>query len=244
MRWDHVQSIKEVLKHIALKTHLHALVVADRKRRGLEVAYLNGKDTSDRFSSIYSSGAWINSPDQTSSSGAGSEAAATAGLVRELPKLLERLGCHTLLDVGCGDWNWMQDMALPSRYIGVDVVPSVIQSNRRFDRDGVSFQVLDAIKDDLPATDVAMCREMLFHLSFADGAAVLENVRRSARWLIATTDPDIWFNSDIRSGDFRRINLQRRPYRLPEPTFVLADGAVHPRRVLGAWPTEDLPARR
>ena len=85
MRWDHVQSIKEVLKHIALKTHLHALVVADRKRRGLEVAYLNGKDTSDRFSSsIYSSGAWINSPDQTSSSGAGSEAAATAGLVREL----------------------------------------------------------------------------------------------------------------------------------------------------------------
>lgn len=241
MRWDHKQSIKELLKHIAYRTRLQGLVAADRKRRGFQVAHLEGEEPSDRFRSIYESGAWVMSSSQHSSSGTGSEAASTASLVTELPEMLDTLGCQTMVDVGCGDWNWMREMRLPPHYVGVDIVEDVIDTNRKFEREGVRFHVANAIEDPLPDADVALCREMLFHLSFQDGLAVLANIRKSARWLIATTDPDIWFNSDIRTGDFRRLNLQRRPYYLPPPAFTIGDGAISSHRALGIWATEDLP---
>lgn len=241
MSWDHKQSIKEVVKHLAFKARLQGLVAADRRRRGFQVDHLDVDEPSDRFRSIYRSGAWIMSSDQQSSSGTGSEATSTETLIRELPSMLDKLGCQTLVDIGCGDWNWMRKMRLTPRYIGIDIVEEVIQTNRKFEAEGVTFQVANAVEDELPSADVALCREMLFHLSFADGMAVLANIRRSADWLIATTDPDIWFNSDIRTGDFRRLNLQGRPYRLPAPSFVLSDGAISPRRTLGVWAAEDLP---
>jgi len=86
-----------------------------------------------------------------------------------------------------------------------------------------------------------LCREMLFHLSFADSRKALSNICKSADWLLATTDPAIWFNSDIPTGDFRKINLQRAPYRLPVPTDSLPDDALSAGRVLGLWKTSDLP---
>src|SRR3546814_16169512 len=81
---------------------------------------------------------------------------------------------------------------------------------------------------------------MLFHLSFADGLAALENMRRSATWLIATDDPTIWFNSDISTGDYRMLNLSRSPYRLPPPRELIRDDAVAPGRALGVGATGHL----
>jgi hypothetical protein len=57
---------------------------------------------------------------------------------------------------------------------------------------------------------------------------------------VATTDA-VWFNIDIRSGDFRVVNLCRRPYRLPEPERFIADDQVFPRRRFAAWPTTAIP---
>ena len=163
---------------------------------------------------------------------------------RRQTALLRRLGCETLLDVGCGDWNWMREVSLPCDYVGIDIVPEVIEANRRYERAGVEFVVGDAIEGPLPEADVALCREVLFHLSFHDGLAVLANIRATARWLLATSDTAIWFNSDIETGDYRRINLERAPYRLPRPHAVISDDGVCRGRVLALWATADLPTDR
>jgi hypothetical protein len=134
----------------------------------------------------------------------------------------------------------MQHVALPCDYVGIDVVPEVIEANRRFERPGVRFAVADAVTGPLPEADVVLCREVLFHLSFRDGLAALRNMRVCAPWLLVTTDTTIWFNSDVPSGDFRRINLQRAPYRLPAPHRTIPDKAVIPGRVLGLWRSKDL----
>jgi hypothetical protein len=57
----------------------------------------------------------------------------------------------------------------------------MIEANRRYERSGVRFAVVDAIRGPIPEADFALCREMLFHLSFAHGRAVIDNVKRSAR---------------------------------------------------------------
>ena len=244
MPWDHKQSAKEVVRHIGLKLGAGSLLRRRRRDRGLVTAHLDPATAVDRFREAYESRAWVSSKGQLSLSGLGSEASATRTVVDALPALLVRLGCERLLDVGCGDWNWMREVRLPCDYVGIDIVPEVIEANRRYERVGVEFEVGDAIEGPLPEADVVLCREVLFHLSFRDGMAALANIRAAGRWLLATSDAGIWFNSDIATGDFRRINLERAPYRLPRPRAVISDDGVCRGRVLGLWATADLSTHR
>jgi hypothetical protein len=148
---------------------------------------------------------------------------------------MKHLGAKSLVDIGCGDWNWMKRGSLDFTYTGVDVVPEVIQDNQRHARPGVNFAVCNAIAGPIPPADVALCREVLFHLSFADARAVVANIKRAARYLIATTDLDIAINSDIQSGDFRRINLLLRPFGFPTPLGLVPDNKIAGWRFLAIW---------
>lgn len=244
MPWDHKQSAKEVIRHIGLKLGAGSLLRRHRRDRALVTEHLDPATAVGRFSAAYGSRAWLSSKGQESLSGPGSEASATHTVVGALPELLARLGCETLLDVGCGDWNWMREVRLPCHYVGIDIVPEVIEANRRFQRVGVTFEVGDATQGPLPRADVVLCREVLFHLSFSDGMTALANMRAAGRWLLVTSDTAIWFNSDIATGDFRRINLRRAPYRLPRPRAAIRDEGVCRGRVLGLWATADLPTWR
>lgn len=235
----HIQSLKEVIRHVAYLVGAPDFLDKYRASRGFKTQHLETANVADRFNLIYETGAWINGEGQVSSSGAGSELKTTEAVRFELAAILRKLDSKSLLDVGCGDWNWMSHVNIPCHYIGIDIVPMVIEANRRYERPGVTFQVANAITDSLPVTDVALCREVLFHLSFADGFAVLRNICRSSNRLIATSDA-VWFNSNIRSGDFRLLNLRRRPYRLPEPEVWINDSGLVPGRRLGVWATSAL----
>ena len=120
--WDHKQSVKEVIKHYGFKLGADRLISRDRQRRGLKVEHLDKSTPAERFREIYKLGVWVHSEDQESASGTGSEMVATDSVREGLPDLLTRLDCKVLLDVGCGDWAWLRDVALPCDYLGVDIV--------------------------------------------------------------------------------------------------------------------------
>lgn len=239
MAWNHKQSVKELVKHMMFVTRTDAILHRHRKRKGFGTDYLAAGDAQSVFTRIYDDGAWVHEEDQTSKSGLGSEASAAEALLQTLRTCVADLEIETLVDVGCGDWNWMRHADLPCRYAGFDIVPSVIAANQVHANDRTSFAVLDAITEELPKCDLVLCREVLFHLSFADARSVLANIRRNARWALLTTDDHIWFNANIRTGDFRNINLRRRPFGLPAPRKSFADGAVAAGRQLDLWATED-----
>ena len=48
------------------------------------------------------------------------------------------------------------------------------------------------------------------------------------------------FNSDIQSGDFRLLNLERAPFRLPPPQRLISDDLVVAGRRLGVWRAADV----
>lgn len=239
--WNHKQSIKEVLRQGLLWTGLYGLLYSIRQRHGYQTNHLNAPDRRTRFDRIYELGVWRHTVDQVASSGLGSELGQTEVLRASLPHILHDLDVELLIDVGCGDWNWMSQVDLHCNYIGVDIVDALIQRNSsKFSRYNVSFQQLDAVAEELPRCDAVLCREVLFHLSFADGIRLIENVLRNAKWLIATTDTAIWFNSDIPTGDFRMLNLERAPFRLPSPVKIYPDDGLVPGRCLGVWNTSML----
>jgi hypothetical protein len=56
------------------------------------------------------------------------------------------LKCRSLVDIGCGDWNWMKLHAFEFDYTGVDIVPEVIAANQKYARNNVRFLTCDVIR--------------------------------------------------------------------------------------------------
>ena len=130
---------------------------------------------------------------------------------------------------------WMNGDDAPRSGVG-----SSLNATREL-RENHTFICADATRDELPKADVVICREVLFHLSFADGRRLLENVRRSgAIYLLTTSEESTFINSDIRSGDYRPLNLRKKPFGLLVPIATIDDGSVMSTRYMGLWKTADL----
>lgn len=177
-------------------------------------------DVAGRFTAIYDRNEWCSAETR---SGGGSEYARTEAVRAGLVPLLERFDVTSLLDAGCGDWNWQRHVDWRGiEYTGVDVVPAMVSDvARRHGGPGRTFYVADITRDALPSVDAILCRAVLFHLSLAHAAAALENFRRSARLFIATTHTQTTQNVDIEDGDWRRLNLRLPPFTLSQPDEVL-----------------------
>jgi hypothetical protein len=186
------------------------------------------------FEQIYQHNSWQSAE---SRSGPGSTLERTEVLRQELPAVLSRLGVRTLVDAPCGDCNWRQHMEIDlDAYIGVDIVPAVIEDNRRRYRDfNWKFEVVDLIKDPLPTGDAVLCRDALIHLSLADIGRALSNIRRSgAKYLLATSHEAISVNTDITTGGWRSVNLMLAPFNLSAPLERIVENA-QTGKILGVW---------
>jgi hypothetical protein len=87
---------------------------------------------------------------------------------------------------------------------------------------------------------VWLCRDCFFHFSYADIRAALENFARSAGHVaIITSNTGIAGNTDIRTGDFRRLDLTLPPFNLPKPAVALRD---LPGQIAGVWSRAEIAA--
>lgn len=192
------------------------------------------------FTRVYLQNTW---EEPESRSGPGSSLAQTEAVRQELPSLLRRYGCRTLLDAPCGDFHWMKEVRLElDQYIGADIVKEMIASNqRRYGTDRCTFRTLNIITDQIPRVDLILCRDGLVHLSFHDALASLRNFALSgSSFLLTTTHAERLKNEDIVTGQWRPLNLQLPPFRFPEPLelinerYSLGDG-LYRDKSLGLW---------
>jgi hypothetical protein len=193
------------------------------------------------FSRIYAENGWASAE---SRSGPGSTLDATKSLRANLPGLLRSLSVRTLLDAPCGEF-WLRDLNYElESYVGVDLVKELIEKNQRLYGTPLrEFRSLNLTRDELPAMDLVLCRDLLIHLSFEHGRRVLENFRRSgSTWLLCSQYPDIPNTHDIKTGGYRAVNLLREPFAFPVPVRELADDPPSdvgpnqaPRRTMALW---------
>jgi SAM-dependent methyltransferase len=190
--------------------------------------------------------------DGESRSGPGSNLRQTAILRRELAQLLAELGARSLLDLPCGDFNWMKEVEFPSglAYVGGDIVAPLVEANRRqHARPGIEFQVLNLLGDRLPRADLVLCRDCLVHFSFADIFRAMENLRRSgSTYLLTTHFESRAGNHDILTGQWRPLSLTRPPFCFPAPLGVIREGCTADNgnfsdKTLSLWRISDIPDR-
>jgi SAM-dependent methyltransferase len=202
-------------------------------------AAFRGLALAERFRLIHETNLW---GAETSTSGVGSEQAATAAIRHRLPVLLKECGARSLLDAPCGDGPWMARLDLgPVSYVGADIVPALIAQLAAVSMPGRRYVVADLTCDPLPACDVILCRDCLVHLSFENISRAIDNFKRSgARFLLTTTFTEIVTNHDVEDGDWRALNFTRPPFGWPAPEALIneecheMDGAYRDKS-LGLW---------
>ncbi len=117
-----------------------------------------------------------------------------------------------ICDLGCGDFNVGNELFSYSKnYIGVDIVPNLIQRNKELYRsENLSFHCMDIAMDELPKADCVLLRQVLQHLSNHEVEQIVKKLYQYKYVILTEHLPvgDFTSNKDIISGQGIRIKKQ------------------------------------
>jgi hypothetical protein len=187
----------------------------------------------------------------SSKSGIGSSLEQTHEIAQSLPDLITTLNIKSILDLPCGDLEWMSKVNLGStNYVGGDVAPALI-AQLRMQFPNRKFQTLNITRDNLPRVDLIFCRDLFVHLSNQDIKSSIKNIKASGSLYLATTtftnrrkNQDLPFLS--RSVAWRTINLELSPFNFSPPLILINERCTESNgdfsdKSIGIWKISDLP---
>lgn len=216
------------------------------KKKAMDKSHYAGLSVEDTFTAIYKNNDWGSSE---SVSGVGSEVIQTQELIRLLPSLFKQYSIKSLIDVPCGDFNWMQRVSLDGiKYTGGDIVKDLVEkNNRKYASENINFQQINLLNDPLPQGDIIHTRDCLVHFSYNDIIKAINNIKKSGiQYILTTTYTDRVKNYDITTGDWRALNLELPPFNFPKPLSVILENCTEGKTMnkdksLALWKISDLP---
>lgn len=179
-------------------------------------------ETVEIFSKIHKNNEWLSNE---SVSGTGSEMENTVVLVNELRKFITSHNIKSIIDVPCGDLNWMKYLLefFPEvEYTGGDIVGNLIEQNRKLFPKYNFGQVDITLNSIISVYDLLICRDCLVHLSTELVKSAIKNISKSdVKYIGLTSFTKQEKNIDIPTGSWRTLNLQIEPFNLPEPYYTI-----------------------
>lgn len=183
----------------------------------------DGLPIEDIFSKIHNENFWGS---DESISGSGSELTQTSQILKDLPSIINRYDIKSILDIPCGDFNWMKHFDFKElNYLGGDIVKAIVSDNNlKYRKENISFLELDLTQSPLPKSDLIICRDCLVHLSNDYIFKSINNIIRSeSKYLLSTSFFDKNENYDIVTGDWRPLNLEKPPFNFPKPVDIIIE---------------------
>lgn len=194
------------------------------------------------FTEIYNRNIWGSSETR---SGNGSTLVQTKTIREKIPELIKKYNIQSVLDAPCGDYNWMKEVKLNCSYIGVDIVPEIVNSN--IQKYGNKFICLDITRDPLPKADLIITRDCFQHLSYEFIQRAINNMKKSgARYLLLSTYID-WENNtdmDLHLLGFRLLNFSKPPFNFKHIDIIHEESTEDERskyKSLALYSLSDIP---
>jgi SAM-dependent methyltransferase len=208
----------------------------------------------DIFSSIYENYGFGSTE---SRSGPGSTLSETEKLRKKIVDLVKNYDIKSVLDIPCGDFNWMKEIVDNFYYYtGGDIVDKcIISNNENYSRYNINFINFDLLKDKFPKNDLLIVRDVIGHFPIQDGLEIVKNIINSdCKYLLTTTwyniNDDNYFkhhkNKIVDYGRFYPVNLMSNPFNFPKPIEVIEEDVfvdnydIGVRKVLAFWKIDDL----
>jgi hypothetical protein len=150
----------------------------------------------------------------------------TESIRQKLPAMFQTLGIQSIVDIGCGDWNWMRHVDLSGiSYLGIDIVePLVEQLQSRYTNPTIRFQKTNVLEEPPETADLWIVRDFCGLYGYDEIKQLFQQFISSESRFIAITSIDACDNQDSLPGTWRALNLRDAPFNLPEPVCVLDDG--------------------
>ena len=212
-----------VKRRIRVVTPASVLALARQRQLALIRAKNLGRTPREIFAEIYRDNRW-GGVAGTFSSGSGSSAAHADLYAKTVNAFAREHGVRRIVDLGCGDFTvGARLLDSGADYVGVDVVPELIEHNeRRHGSARVSFVCLDIVDEALPDGDLCLIRQVLQHLSNEQIAKVLRNVGRYRHVLVTEHYPALGIavrpnldkpcGEDVRVYDDSAVCLDAAPF--------------------------------
>mgnify|MGYP006079512627 CR=1 FL=1 len=153
-------------------------------------------------------------------SGPGSDLKNTDYLIKNLPLFLEKNNIKSIVDVPCGDFNFMKHIDLKDiKYRGYDISQNCINMCQKYKKDNITFQVLDITNQIIPQVDLVIVKDLFLHLSFQDINKALDNILKSKpKYLAVSKYPQNEKNIDMDTGfGCRVIDITNPPFNINYP---------------------------
>jgi len=240
--------MKKAVKAILQKSKIGTFIL-EKRAILLEMSYYlrklkfkRFKNYSERFIYYYEKNIWGN---DESVSGRGSTLEYTKNLRESLDKLFIDYNIKSITDAPCGDFNWLKLVNLDNiLYKGCDIVPHLIKKNQElYGANNIDFSILNIINEQIPKADLWICRDVLFHFSNNDIKLTIDNYLKSDVEFLLTTSYELTKkNRNIKTGEYRPLNLQIEPFLFPMPILKIDDSnyGEHPGRIMGLWAKKDI----
>ena len=192
------------------------------------------KSIHEVFGEIYDRGLWGRGDSRSPCSGSGSSLTVSEEYCETVRSFIRKNQIRSVLDIGCGDFEVGRYLRVPGvKYIGVDIVPWLIERNKKlYEDEETKFYCLDAIKDPLPDADLCLVRQVLQHLS---NSQIMEMLQRLSKfnYIIVTehypsnidrcvANLDKPHGPDTRVPDGSAVFVDRPPFDL-YPSFLLVN---------------------
>ncbi len=162
------------------------------------------------FDNIYTNNGW------GFGSGHGSLPSVTKSYRSFLETFIKNNDITSIVDYGCGDWQFSKIIKWgDAKYVGVDIVPSVIkEDNKKYANDKISFKAIEPGQAKLPKGDLLIVKDVLQHLSKKDIDQFLKDILPNYKYALITNciDPLKDVNAEIKTGEFRPLDLRKKPY--------------------------------
>ncbi len=169
------------------------------------------------FTKIYDNNVWA--WNQWPKSGEGSHLNYTSQIRHYLDFFCKEKEIKTIVDLGCGDLTWMPTTEAFSKcsYTGVDIVSSLIDSHtEKYPQH--TFLCADVLEDNLPEGDLAIIRDIIFHMKHDEVAAFLKRVADKYKYFFITSCCNSVNSTEMTHspGHYHPINLFIEPFSFKE----------------------------
>ena len=159
---------------------------------------------------------------QESLSGPGSWKSFARDSVDFIDHVIKKHNIKSILDLGCGDWNWFSEVDLSGcHYTGWDADELMIANNQsKYGAENINFFVKDIFNNEYPQVDLIICRDVLFHVEFELSIKLINDAKQKTNFFLSTCFRGEKSNSGIKkycnieNWGFFRINLNIAPFNL------------------------------
>lgn len=142
----------------------------------------------------------------------------------------------TVCDLGCGDFNIGKHLVKHTKkYIAIDIVEPLIERNKTLFKDNdLEFHCIDISKDELPAADCIILRQVLQHLSNLEIRNIVHKIN-TYKYVILTEhipigkfipNKDIIAGQGIRQKQNSGVDILVAPFNLKIEDEVISNFIV------------------